>query len=101
MIRTIKFSIDAKKENYIFQEDNINIFKINVKEKILNGNDFYKTFFQNYKPGDKFKLIDNTTEQEKSNDKMCKPIYEKMVELFTEVEKNINNEVFKINKEEK
>lgn len=46
MIRTIKFSIDAKKENYIFQEDNINIFKINVKEKILNGNDFYKTFFK-------------------------------------------------------
>ncbi|CCY08328.1 unknown [Coprobacillus sp. CAG:698] len=68
MKRIIKFSIDPKKENYIFQEDNIqedniNIFKINVKDKILNGKDFYKIFFQNYNPDDKFEFIDNTSDQ--------------------------------------
>ncbi len=106
MKRIIKFSIDPKKENYIFQEDNIqedniNIFKINVKDKILNGKDFYKIFFQNYNPDDKFEFIDNTSDQEKISDKMCKQIYEKMVELFTEVEKTINDEIFLKNKEEK
>lgn len=94
MKRTIKFSIDTETNKYIFQENKEKKLEIDIKDKILSGTDLYKSFFKDYQKGDSFEILDTTTEQDKITDKMCKAIYEKIVELFSTIEKDINSEIF-------
>lgn len=94
MKRIIKFSIDTENNKYIFQENEEKKLKIDIKDKILSGNDLYTYFFKNYQKDDSFEIIDTTTDQDKITDKMCKAIFEKIVELFKTIEKDIKSNIF-------
>jgi len=94
MKRIISFRIEE--DEYIFEENNERVLKINKDEKILNGNEIYTNFFKYFSKGDSFEFIDRTTTEEKIKDKLCQPIFEKVQELFKNVESKVKAQIFEL-----
>lgn len=88
MKRIINF---IKKDNkYIFKEvDKDNKIVIDEKEKMLNGLELYTQFFNEYSINDSFEIVDCTTADDKKEDKICYPIYEKVSELFSSIDESM------------
>lgn len=77
---------------YIFQEEGTsNKIEIDVNEKKLSGKDLYENFFINYKSEDTYDLIDKTSEEDKNNDKLCIQVFNKVKELFSNIEDGLKN----------
>ncbi|HIR59286.1 MAG TPA: hypothetical protein IAB38_04475 [Candidatus Onthousia excrementipullorum] len=91
MKRIIEFYKDNN--DYIFKENDNKIFKINIVEKILNGLDLYNIFFNDYNINDTFEIIDKTNDNDKKDDKMCIAIFNKVKELFTNIENTLKIEL--------
>ena len=87
MKRIINFKKD-KNKNYIFEEQRTkNKLTIDSNNKKLSGEKLYYAFFEDNKfnKGDSFKLI-NKLKTQNSTDKH---IFEKMKDLFEEIEKQL------------
>lgn len=88
-IRNMKRIINFTKEEnqYIFKEENKdNKIEIEEDEKTLNGLELYNQFFNVYSVENSFEIVDCTTEEDKKDDKICYPIYKKVIELFSSIE---------------
>ena len=90
MKRIINYTKNNNK--YIFQEEGtLNKIEIDVNEKKLSGKDLYENFFVNYRSEDIYDLIDNTTEEQKNDDKLCSQVFNKVKELFSNIEGGLKN----------
>lgn len=93
MIRTISFSKNSEDNKYIFMESENKKIEIDVENKILNGLELYNNFFKEYNIEDTFDLIDKTNDDDKKTDKMCNAIFNKVKELFEEIDKSLKIEL--------
>lgn len=93
MIRTISFFKNSEDNKYIFMEGEDKKLEIDVENKILNGLELYNNFFKEYSIEDAFELIDNTNDDDKKTDKMCIAIFNKVKELFEEIDKSLKIEL--------
>lgn len=91
MKRTINFTKENNK--YIFKENDAKKLEIDVEDKILNGLDLYNSFFEEYSISDTFELVDETSGEDKKADKMCISIFNKIKELFEEIDKSLKIEL--------
>lgn len=91
MKRIINFTKENNK--YIFKESGDKKLEIDVEDKILNGLDLYNSFFKEYNVDDTFELVDGTSIEDKKEDKMCISIFNKIKELFEEINKSLKIEL--------
>ncbi len=77
---------------YVFQEEGThNKIKIDINEKKLLGKELYENFFANYNVEDTYAFIDKTTEKQKIDDKFCEQIFNKIKELFLNIETELKD----------
>ncbi|MEG0314936.1 MAG: hypothetical protein RR646_06750 [Erysipelotrichaceae bacterium] len=93
MKRIIKFKIINN--DYVFEDNEDKVFKINRTDIILNGAEFYEMFFHKFDKSCEFQLINELSDNDKKTDKMATPIFEEVKKIIDSIEIGIKDKIFK------